>query len=149
MSARPDHDCHDEYAAVVNDQWVCNCPKGALAEKPDNVVEINESPVMFTAPQKFNVTFTSAEGKEIGSLTENDDGEITFQGDTMESASVFFDAVIALNHNALKSMRTLLSVARCPDENCVDGAIPHQIGDDEWEQLQCQWCHERKLAGDL
>jgi hypothetical protein len=42
-----------------------------------------------------------------------------------------------------KQLRTLIAVARCPDENCVDGAIPVQVGEDEFEAQQCQWCYER------
>lgn len=25
---RPDHDCMDETATVINDRWVCKCPNG-------------------------------------------------------------------------------------------------------------------------
>jgi len=38
----------------------------------------------------------------------------------------------------------LLEVARCPDDDCTDGVIPHQVGDNEWEAQQCQWCYERE-----
>ena len=38
----------------------------------------------------------------------------------------------------------LLKAARCPDMTCKDGSIPHQIGDNEWEAQQCQWCFERE-----
>ena len=37
----------------------------------------------------------------------------------------------------------LLEVARCPNENCMEGTIPHQVDENEWEPEQCQWCHER------
>lgn len=40
----------------------------------------------------------------------------------------------------------LLCVSRCPNENCIDGAIPNQVGEQEWEAQQCQWCFERDLA---
>jgi len=42
----------------------------------------------------------------------------------------------------------LLKAAVCPnrDRGCDGKGIPVQIGDDDWEQEQCQWCHERTLA---
>ena len=43
----------------------------------------------------------------------------------------------------LSEARSLLKVARCPDEGCHDGAVPVQVGEDEWEANECQWCAER------
>jgi hypothetical protein len=43
----------------------------------------------------------------------------------------------------MRKLETLLKVARCPNSQCIDGAIPH--GPDpngEWEAEQCQWCAE-------
>lgn len=42
-----------------------------------------------------------------------------------------------------QQMKKLLEVARCPNDGCVDGGIPVQVGDNDWEQQQCQWCYER------
>lgn len=43
----------------------------------------------------------------------------------------------------------LLKISKCPDVECVDGAIPTQIGEMEWSATQCQFCAERKfLVGD-
>jgi len=39
----------------------------------------------------------------------------------------------------------LLRAAICP-ANCDNGAIPHQVGEDEWGAEQCQFCHEREEA---
>ena len=36
----------------------------------------------------------------------------------------------------------LLKMANCPDSSCNNGIIPHQIGEDEFEAQQCQWCFE-------
>lgn len=44
---------------------------------------------------------------------------------------------------ALSKACKLLELARCPDTDCMDGAIPHQIGENEWEAQQCQWCCEK------
>jgi len=55
-------------------------------------------------PEKFVIVFNSGKNKEIGRLTENDDGQLVFQGDTMESAAVFFDAVVALNSSKIKEL---------------------------------------------
>ncbi len=46
----------------------------------------------------------------------------------------------------VKEYSALLAVAKCP---ACDGAgsIPHQIGDNEWEAEQCQWCFESKAMG--
>jgi hypothetical protein len=43
----------------------------------------------------------------------------------------------------IRSLRGLLAQATCPNTDCTDGGIPVQVGDDEWEAMQCQWCHER------
>jgi hypothetical protein len=43
----------------------------------------------------------------------------------------------------LRSTRPLLALARCPNPGCLDGSIAHQVGHNEWEQEQCQWCYER------
>ena len=40
--------------------------------------------------------------------------------------------------------RTWLEAAKCPNTQCTDGVVPHQVGDHEWEAEQCQWCDERK-----
>jgi len=45
----------------------------------------------------------------------------------------------------IRQLRGLLEVARCPNGDCIDGRIAHQISDDEWEAVQCQWCHERTM----
>lgn len=43
----------------------------------------------------------------------------------------------------IERLRKLLGVSACP-ANCEDGIIPEQIGPDEWQPVQCQFCHERK-----
>lgn len=43
-------------------------------------------------------------------------------------------------------LEKLLRIARCPNTECRDGAIPRQVADQEWEAEQCQWCYERKAA---
>lgn len=40
----------------------------------------------------------------------------------------------------------LLKAAHCPNPGCVNGVIPVQVSDTEWEPMQCQWCHERDTA---
>jgi len=37
-----------------------------------------------------------------------------------------------------------LKVAACSNTRCIGGSIPHQVGDDEWEAEQCQFCYEKK-----
>lgn len=45
---------------------------------------------------------------------------------------------------ALGEATRLLKIARCPDKACDgQGWSAVQVGDDEWEQQQCQWCDER------
>ena len=44
---------------------------------------------------------------------------------------------------ALTEACKLLELARCPNTGCLDGGIPVQIAEDEWEQEQCQWCYEK------
>lgn len=46
----------------------------------------------------------------------------------------------------VRELEGLLKVARCPDSDCTNGVIPHQVDEDEWEAQQCQWCYEREHA---
>lgn len=48
----------------------------------------------------------------------------------------------------IRALRRLVAHAECP--NCDgSGGTPVQVGDNDWEQKQCQWCDERsKLIGD-
>ena len=46
----------------------------------------------------------------------------------------------------LSELERLLAISKCPDENCKDGVIPHQIAEDDWESQQCQFCYEREQA---
>jgi hypothetical protein len=43
----------------------------------------------------------------------------------------------------LERLQNLLKVAKCPNENCTNGAVFSGLdpdGQDQWEQ--CQWCDE-------
>lgn len=51
---------------------------------------------------------------------------------------------IVPEEGALLAMRGLLETARCPNTTCQDGVIAHQVGEQEWEPEQCQWCDERQ-----
>lgn len=42
-----------------------------------------------------------------------------------------------------KQLRALMAIARCPNTDCIDGSIPVQVSDNDWEAQQCQWCFER------
>lgn len=42
----------------------------------------------------------------------------------------------------IEQLLGLLRVAKCPACD-GSGGIPYQVGDQEWEQQQCQWCDER------
>lgn len=48
--------------------------------------------------------------------------------------------------NCHEKLVELLRIAKCPNSECQDGAIPHQVGEQEWEAEQCQWCDEKKQA---
>ncbi len=54
----------------------------------------------------------------------------------------------AAERERLLPVLKLLEVAVCPAKaiGCDGKGIPHQVGEDEWEQEQCQWCHERTAA---
>lgn len=42
-----------------------------------------------------------------------------------------------------EALAKLLEISKCPNSECLEGAIPHQIGDGtEWTVEQCQWCDE-------
>lgn len=49
----------------------------------------------------------------------------------------------------IRHLRTLLAVAKCP--NCDgSGGKPVRASSGDWEQEQCQWCHEQwDLLGTL
>lgn len=55
-------------------------------------------------PQPFVIQFNDKDNNEIGRLTENSDGQLVFQGDTMESADTFFRAVVEINSKRLKEL---------------------------------------------
>lgn len=51
----------------------------------------------------------------------------------------------------MDKMRELLEVAKCPNDECEDGVVPHCSGVDDdgqciLEPQQCQWCAERQAA---
>ena len=58
------------------------------------------------------------------------------------------DAEVAELNAEIVRLRELLKIARCPNTSCLDGSIPHQISDDEWEAEQCQFCYEKALEID-
>ena len=43
---------------------------------------------------------------------------------------------------AVKPLKELLRVAKCPNAHCVDGVIQEGFPDD-YQVFQCQWCAER------
>lgn len=45
----------------------------------------------------------------------------------------------------VEELSRLLKLSKCP-ASCLDGSIPHQVGDHEWESEQCQFCYEREKA---
>lgn len=42
-----------------------------------------------------------------------------------------------------EKLKGLLKIAKCPNTDCKDGAIPHQLTADNWIAEQCQWCYEK------
>jgi hypothetical protein len=45
----------------------------------------------------------------------------------------------------IRQLESLLRVAKCPNSDCIDGAIPHgPYPDGNWEAEQCQWCYEKE-----
>ena len=97
-------------------------------------------------PDKFTISFHTAKGKELGKLSEDDDGRISFKGNASQSAEVFFKAVVETNNEQLRRFslaQELLRVAKCPNAHCVDGTC--QVGfEDDYEVFECQFCHDRK-----
>lgn len=73
---------------------------------PDNVTPIRRdkgSPVYV-----FRKDMSS---KPLGTLIIDEDGELAFEGEVDRSAQIFFDTVIALNSEAMATMRTQLEIA--------------------------------------
>lgn len=57
----------------------------------------------------------------------------------------YFGDLIGELHKLQKDSTTDVPVEDCPDMGygCTnDGCIPHQIGEDEWEAQQCQFCYD-------
>lgn len=49
----------------------------------------------------------------------------------------------------LRQALGLLAIAKCPDDACGgQGWSPVQVGPNEWEQEQCQWCHEKSALAE-
>jgi hypothetical protein len=107
---------------------------------------MSEENTIWFEPQAFVIQFHDHDNKELGRLTEGDDGELTFEGKADSSARVFFDSVVRLNSKKLKGLakaKELLAVAKCPNAHCRDGVIQEGYGDG-YEVFECQFCHERK-----
>ena len=86
----------------------------------------------------------SAENEALGA--ENEEHIAAYQRVSAECRELA--ATIVLFSKDRAALRTLLKVAKCPNEGCVDGGVPVQVAEDEWQQEQCQWCDEReKLNG--
>lgn len=45
--------------------------------------------------------------------------------------------------STIEQLQALLKISHCPNENCLDGSIPHQISEKDWEAEQCQFCFEK------
>lgn len=65
---------------------------------------------------------------------------------------ITFDQAVNLGRSTqakLEQVKGLVEVARCPNLQCIEGAIPHRSApgsDLEWEQ--CQWCAEKQAIID-
>jgi hypothetical protein len=108
---------------------------------------MSEENTIWFKPEKFVISFHGDSGKDLGKLTENDDGELVFEGNADESAKVFFDAVVRVNNKKMNDVAVLLRLAKCPNAHCVDGMVQEGFPDEC--VFECQWCAERKdlLAG--
>ncbi len=98
------------------------------------------------APEKFSISFYDSKCKELGKLSEGEDGRISFKGRAAPSAEVFFTAVIETNSEKIRQFslaQELLRVAKCPNAHCVDGVCQEGFADD-YEVFECQFCHDRK-----
>jgi len=96
-------------------------------------------------PVPWAIRFTNDVGREVGALTFDKHGRLTFAGNADKGAQIFFNAVIATNNEEIRKFNLaleLLKVAKCPNAHCVDGVC--QEGFDELEVFECQFCHERK-----
>lgn len=56
------------------------------------------------------------------------------------------DIFLPKQSTTIKLLVGALGKAKCPNVKCCNGNIPHQIGEDEWEKEQCQWCYEKDQA---
>ena len=45
----------------------------------------------------FRMSFFGNDNNKLGELLENDDGELSFEGDADNCASIFFDKIVKLN----------------------------------------------------
>jgi hypothetical protein len=94
-------------------------------------------------PVPWAIHFTNDLSEDVGALTFDEHGRLTFAGNADECAQIFFNGVIATNNDRMKELLLLLKVAKCPNEHCVDGTIQEGFGDG-YEVFECQFCHERK-----
>lgn len=88
----------DLTATVVNGRWICNCPKGPLQLD-------GEMPSYFIAqPVKWAINFTNEKSEDVGRLEFDDEGRLTFEGNTTEAAEIFFLGVIRTNNERMKDL---------------------------------------------
>lgn len=117
-----------------------------LREKGDIDIPEGAEVTFRMVPDKFTISFHDPKGKELGKLSEGDDGRISFAGHASQSAEVFFTAVIEANSEKIRQFslaQELLRVAKCPNAHCVDGVCQEGFADD-YEVFECQFCHDRK-----
>lgn len=97
-------------------------------------------------PVPWAIHFTNDAGKDVGALTFDKHGRLTFAGNADKAAQIFFNVVIETNNEELRRFnlaQELLRVAKCPNAHCVDGTCQRGF-DDDYEVFQCQFCHDRK-----
>ena len=99
-------------------------------------------------PPPWAIRFTDAVGREVGALTFDKDGRLTFAGNADEAAQIFFNVVIATNNEEVRRFslaQELLIVAKCPNAHCVDGTIQEGFGD-AYDTFECQFCGDRRTT---
>lgn len=111
-------------------------------------------PISFADLAPWCIRFTNDNGEEAGKLSFADNGGLQFEGDADKAARIFFDNVIANNNDRMKALLALLSVAKCPNKGCRDGAVMavekrHRDDNGRLERIdyvpeECQFCAERK-----
>lgn len=80
-----------------------------MSNDDDAEIEFGEfNGTLLLQPQKMIITFHGEDQEVLGTLTEDDDGDLTFSGNTDESAAIFFRDIVTCNSKHIREQNEVI-----------------------------------------